>query len=263
MNEGIVAPIVGGVAFLIVLAALSVRIAQEYQRAVVFRLGKLQGIRGPGLYWLIPAIETQQTIDIRTITTSEAYALASAPVPGNEQDRRLFSHQMPRPLTAHQLADALAQATDTELRFDISRGGGGLLETRKAVEVSDPSIPNVLLDTFGRCPRTSGCAPVANPALSLRQSLLLIGGSVIDDRITALFKGLGVDPDRVSPETFAELGEILRIVVQGMIEVLQSRTEVKNNFRVPMTTMRPVENNPLKEGRPRQSWPFVTRYVGV
>jgi type VI secretion system protein len=50
----------------------------------------------------------------------------------------------------------------------------------------------------------------------------------------------------VSPETFAELGEILRIVVQGMIEVLQSRTEVKNNFRVPMTTMKPVENNPLK-----------------
>jgi type VI secretion system protein len=67
-----------------------------------------------------------------------------------------------------------------------------------------------------------------------------------DDRIAALFAGLGVDPDRVSPETFAELGEILRVVVQGMIDVLQSRTEVKNNFRVPMTTMRPVENNPLK-----------------
>ncbi|HEX8956097.1 MAG TPA: slipin family protein [Burkholderiaceae bacterium] len=46
------------------------RIAAQYQRAVVFRLGKLQGIRGPGLYWLIPAIETQQTIDIRTITAS-------------------------------------------------------------------------------------------------------------------------------------------------------------------------------------------------
>ena len=68
----------------------------------------------------------------------------------------------------------------------------------------------------------------------------------VDDRIAALFSGLGVDPERVSPETFAELGEILRVVVQGMIDVLNSRTEVKNNFRVPMTTMRPVENNPLK-----------------
>ena len=46
------------------------RIAAQYQRAVVFRLGKLQGLRGPGLYWLIPMLETQQTIDIRTITTS-------------------------------------------------------------------------------------------------------------------------------------------------------------------------------------------------
>jgi type VI secretion system FHA domain protein len=81
-------------------------------------------------------------------------------------------------------------------------------------------------------------APIAPPVRSMP--------GATDDRIAALFKGLGVDPDRVSPETFAELGEILRIVVQGMIEVLQSRTEVKNNFRVPMTTMRPVENNPLK-----------------
>jgi len=31
------------------------RVANQYQRGVVFRLGKLQGIRGPGLYWLIPA----------------------------------------------------------------------------------------------------------------------------------------------------------------------------------------------------------------
>ena len=59
---------------LLVIAAFifisGLRIAAQYQRAVVFRLGKLQGIRGPGLYWLIHAIETQQTIDIRTITSS-------------------------------------------------------------------------------------------------------------------------------------------------------------------------------------------------
>ena len=46
------------------------RIANQYQRSVVFRLGKLQGIRGPGLYWIIPMIEWQKTVDIRTITTS-------------------------------------------------------------------------------------------------------------------------------------------------------------------------------------------------
>jgi regulator of protease activity HflC (stomatin/prohibitin superfamily) len=46
------------------------RIANQYQRAVVFRLGKLRGIRGPGLYWIIPLFEWQRTVDIRTITAS-------------------------------------------------------------------------------------------------------------------------------------------------------------------------------------------------
>jgi regulator of protease activity HflC (stomatin/prohibitin superfamily) len=54
------------VAFVLLLASL--RIAQEYQRAIVFRLGRYVGTRGPGLYWLIPFVERQQTIDMRTKT---------------------------------------------------------------------------------------------------------------------------------------------------------------------------------------------------
>ena len=56
--------------FVIVFVILGLRIANQYQRAVVFRLGKLQGLRGPGLYWIIPFIEWQTTIDIRTVTAS-------------------------------------------------------------------------------------------------------------------------------------------------------------------------------------------------
>jgi regulator of protease activity HflC (stomatin/prohibitin superfamily) len=47
------------------------RVAQEYQRGVVFRLGRFAGLRGPGLYWIIPlGIERAVTIDIRTRTVS-------------------------------------------------------------------------------------------------------------------------------------------------------------------------------------------------
>ncbi len=56
------------VLLLIVIAISGFRIAQEYQRAIVFRLGRYQGIRGPGLFWLIPFIERQQRVDIRTKT---------------------------------------------------------------------------------------------------------------------------------------------------------------------------------------------------
>src|ERR1700683_844890 len=57
--------------FLIVLGLSGLRIAQEYQRGVVFRLGRYVGLRGPGLYWIIPlGIERAMTIDIRTRTVS-------------------------------------------------------------------------------------------------------------------------------------------------------------------------------------------------
>lgn len=115
---------------------------------------------------------------IRTIATSEAYAMSSSTVPGNEADNRLFSHQMPRPLTAHQMADALAQATDVINRFANQPAG------KRAVEVADPAVPSAILETFGRCTRQNGCSSVQSPALSLRQSLLLIGGDVIAGKVT-------------------------------------------------------------------------------
>ena len=55
-----------GIIFLLFLSGF--RIAQEYQRAIVFRLGRFHSVKGPGLYWIIPFFERQQTVDIRTKT---------------------------------------------------------------------------------------------------------------------------------------------------------------------------------------------------
>ena len=55
-------------AIIVVILLSGLRIAQEYQRSIVFRLGRFQSIKGPGLYWIIPMIETQQRVDIRTKT---------------------------------------------------------------------------------------------------------------------------------------------------------------------------------------------------
>lgn len=53
---------------LIAILLSGLRIAQEYQRAVAFRLGRFQSVKGPGLYYLIPLIERQQKVDIRVKT---------------------------------------------------------------------------------------------------------------------------------------------------------------------------------------------------
>ena len=59
------------IAIVVLVLLTGLRIAQEYQRGIVFRLGRYVGQRGPGLYWIIPlGIERAVTIDIRTRTVS-------------------------------------------------------------------------------------------------------------------------------------------------------------------------------------------------
>src|SRR4051812_21119539 len=49
------------------------RIAKQWERAVVLRLGRFVGLRGPGLFWIMPFVDTVSSwIDQRTITTSFA-----------------------------------------------------------------------------------------------------------------------------------------------------------------------------------------------
>ncbi|MDH7577098.1 MAG: SPFH domain-containing protein [Bacillota bacterium] len=52
----------------LMLLAASLRIVQEYERGVIFRLGRCVGARGPGLIILIPGIERMQKVDLRVIT---------------------------------------------------------------------------------------------------------------------------------------------------------------------------------------------------
>jgi regulator of protease activity HflC (stomatin/prohibitin superfamily) len=56
------------VVLLAMLAAASVRVLREYERAVVFRLGRLVGIRGPGVIVLIPAVDRMVRTSLRTVT---------------------------------------------------------------------------------------------------------------------------------------------------------------------------------------------------
>src|SRR3972149_2988650 len=56
-----------GVIFLIILLATAIRILREYERGVIFRLGRLIGAKGPGLIILIPIIDRMVRVSLRTI----------------------------------------------------------------------------------------------------------------------------------------------------------------------------------------------------
>src|SRR5215207_3401928 len=53
----------------ILLVSASVRVAREYERGVIFRLGRLNSPpKGPGLFFLIPVIDKMVRVDLRTVT---------------------------------------------------------------------------------------------------------------------------------------------------------------------------------------------------
>lgn len=56
---------------LVVIFLSGLRVAQQYERGVIFRLGRYRGLKGPGLYWIIPlGVERSVRVDIRTRTVS-------------------------------------------------------------------------------------------------------------------------------------------------------------------------------------------------
>jgi regulator of protease activity HflC (stomatin/prohibitin superfamily) len=104
----------------------SPRIAQQWERGIVLRFGRFIGLRGPGLFWIIPFADTVSSwIDQRTITTSFAaeQTLTSDTVPVNV-DAVLFwmVHDAQRAaLEVQDYAQAVSWAAQTALRDIIGR----------------------------------------------------------------------------------------------------------------------------------------------
>ncbi len=91
-----------------------------------------------------------------------------------------------------------------------------------------PAPPVVVRPRVGRAP--AGPAHTDEPAVDL----------------AAVLEGVGIDAAALSPEVARDFGRILRVVVEGLMDVLQSRQRIKDEFRMHMTSFKPTQNNPLK-----------------
>jgi regulator of protease activity HflC (stomatin/prohibitin superfamily) len=118
-------PVIAGILIGIVLMQ-SPKIAQQWERAIVLRLGRFQSMKGPGLFWVVPFFDRIPTwIDQRTITTSFAaeQTLTSDTVPVNV-DAVLFwmVHDAQRAaLEVQDYTQTVSWAAQTALRDIIGR----------------------------------------------------------------------------------------------------------------------------------------------
>jgi type VI secretion system FHA domain protein len=102
------------------------------------------------------------------------------------------------------------------------------VEARPPVDQSRPAaqVP---------APRSPARARAAAPAEHAR-----------DSSLARVLAGAGIDSSVVTPDLDRNFGQILRVVVAGVIDVLQARQRLKDEFRMRVTTFKAAQNNPLK-----------------
>jgi regulator of protease activity HflC (stomatin/prohibitin superfamily) len=54
--------------FLVIILIAAIKVVQEYERGVIFRLGRLQGAKGPGIFFIIPLVDRMVKVDLRVVT---------------------------------------------------------------------------------------------------------------------------------------------------------------------------------------------------
>jgi regulator of protease activity HflC (stomatin/prohibitin superfamily) len=161
-----------------VLAAASPRIARQWERGVVLRLGRYQGLRGPGLFWVIPLVDSVSAwIDQRVITTNfaaeQTLTLDTVPVNVDAVLFWLVYDPEKAALEVQDYAQAVSWAAQTALRdiigrtslTDLLRGREQIEDelqklidertnpwgvTVQSVEMRDVIIPDALQDAMSR-----------------------------------------------------------------------------------------------------------------
>jgi regulator of protease activity HflC (stomatin/prohibitin superfamily) len=122
------------------LAALSPQVAQQWERSVVLRLGRFTGLRGPGLFWIVPFVDAvARRIDQRVITTTFAaeQTLTADTVPVNVDAVLFWVVYDPEKaaLEVQNYPVAVSWAAQTALRDIIGRTSlAELLRGRERIE---------------------------------------------------------------------------------------------------------------------------------
>lgn len=115
---------------------------------------------------------------MRTIVNSRTYQASIVTNDWNGNDSINFSHQIPRRLTAEQLADAIAAATGSRFEFPE------VPEDLRAGELPDPHVGmGGFLDLFGRPQREQPCECERKSDMGLPQALSLVNGPAVGDAI--------------------------------------------------------------------------------
>ena len=172
---------------------------------------------------------------VRLICKSRTYQLSVASHKWNEDDKRNYSHAVPKRLPAEVLADAIFRSTGSLSRFPEVPPG-----TRAAaLPDSGIELPSGFLSTFGRPPRESACECERVATLQLGPVMALVNGQTIGDAIA--------DPANDIGKIVAAEKDDAKVVENLFLRFL-SRYPTKDETAAVLTAVRDLDGDHAKLG---------------
>ncbi|MDO6413446.1 SPFH domain-containing protein [Sphingomonas sp. BIUV-7] len=239
----------GGLAFLIFLLVIglptllkSFGVNQEYERAVLFRLGRLGEAKGPGWYWLIPWVDRVQKVDLRTITsvldTQETVTRDGVPVKVNAVLWFRAKDSTRVVTTVINWQGAVVQAAETAMRDVIGQSDlDGMLKDRMLINVKLQEMMAKACDHWGVVVDSIELKDMDIP----EQMQRAIGreAEAIREKRARIIKAEG---ERDAATTLAEAAGIVS-GTPGALEMrrLQALTEIGVEHNSTIIAMMPVE----------------------
>lgn len=144
--------------------------------------------------------------------------------------------------------DSAMSRRDSDLA--MSHGSSDVVPSRGSSDLALSSLGLGTVDPLAALGGTLQPAVTSAPGEALPSARAdgksSVGPHFAESAASKVFSALGLDPSKIDPALQQQIAPILRLTVQGLVDVLRSRAEVKNSFRLPTTSIKPVENNPLK-----------------
>ena len=145
---------IGIVILLLIILISGLKIDNEYQRSVIFRLGRYHGIKGPGMYWIFPVIDQRRQVDMRTITvdieSQETVTKDSVTVKVNAVLYFKINDPKKAILEVRDYTNATYQASLTALRNVIGQHNlDEILKDRETINKAIRTIVDQITDQWG------------------------------------------------------------------------------------------------------------------
>ena len=247
---------IGALILVVVLLALSIKILREYERGVVFLLGRFQGVKGPGLIIIIPVVQQFVRVDLRTrvfdvpsqdvISRDNVSVKVNAVVYFRVLDPQLAVIQVVN------FVEATSQLAQTTLRAVLGKHQlDEMLAEREKLNVDIQNVLDAQTDAWG-----IKVSNVEIKHVDLNENMVRVIARQAEAERERRAKVIHAEGELQASEKLLQAAEMLSKKAEAMqLRYLQTLTQIANErtttvvFPVPMDILGPLLD-PAKRARP-------------